>query len=50
MKNCNGFRLNEKALSVKINNFHIGQITKKSINDCLRWFKQFKVKIKPKSN
>ena len=45
---CNGYRLNEKALSVKINNFHIGQITKKPINDCLKWFEQFKVKIKPK--
>ena len=36
---CNGFRLNEKALSVKINKEHIGTITKKSINECQNWFK-----------
>ncbi len=35
---CNGFRLNEKATSIKINNHHIGQITKKSINECINWF------------
>ena len=38
-KVCKGFRLNEKALSIKINNEHIGSITKKSINECLFWFK-----------
>ena len=36
---CNGHRLNEKALSVKINKQHIGEITKKSIIECLNWFK-----------
>ena len=36
---CNGFRLNNKALSVKVNNEHIGSITKKSISQCLVWFK-----------
>ncbi len=35
---CNGFRLNEKALSVKIDNQHISDITKKSINECTKWF------------
>jgi len=30
---CNGYRLNEKALAVKINNLHIGEITKKSITE-----------------
>ena len=28
---CNGYRLNEKALAVKINNLHIGEISRKSI-------------------
>ena len=35
---CNGNRLNEKALSVKINNQHIGQITKKTIIESSEWF------------
>ena len=30
--------LNEKALSVKIAGNHIGEITKKSIDDCYAWF------------
>ena len=42
---CNGYRLNEKALAVKINNLHIGQITKKSINNCLKWFNNLKSKL-----
>ena len=37
---CNGNRLNEKALAVKINENHIGEITKKSIIKCLEWFKK----------
>ena len=32
---CNGYRLNEKALAVKIDENHIGNITKKSISECL---------------
>ncbi len=35
---CKGFRLNNKALSVKINKEHIGFITNKTINQCLKWF------------
>ena len=42
---CNGFRLNEKALAVKINDHHIGSITKKSINDCLKWFENLSNKL-----
>ena len=37
---CNGFRLNKKALAVKITGKHIGEITKKSIDDCYSWFKE----------
>ena len=44
---CNGYRLNEKALAVKINNLHIGQITKKSITVCLNWFNNLKSKLNP---
>ncbi len=35
---CNGYRLNDKALAVKIDEKHIGDITKKSISECLKWF------------
>ena len=42
---CNGFRLNNKALAVKINDHHIGSITKKSINECLKWFKSLSNKL-----
>jgi len=35
---CKGFRLNNKALSVKINKQHIGFITDLTINQCLKWF------------
>ena len=42
---CNGYRLNEKALAVKINNLHIGEISKKSITECLNWFNNLKSKL-----
>ena len=42
---CNGFRLNEKALCVKIDDINIGQVTKKSINECLFWFDNLKKKL-----
>ena len=42
---CNGYRLNEKALAVKIINLHIGEITKKSITECLDWFNSLKSKL-----
>ena len=35
-EDCKGYRLNEKALAVKIDNFHIGEITKKSINESIK--------------
>ena len=38
---CDGFRLNDQALAVKIAGYHIGEITIKSIDDCLNWFKTF---------
>ena len=42
---CNGFRLNEKVLAVKIDKCHIGEITKKSINECIKWFEQLENKL-----
>lgn len=35
---CGGYRLNEKALCVKINKLHIGQVTDMTISDALKWF------------
>ncbi len=42
---CNGFRLNDKALAVRIDENHIGNITKKSISECLKWFSSLESKL-----
>tara|TARA_B100000900_G_scaffold378918_1_gene363415 strand:+ start:6 stop:2861 length:2856 start_codon:yes stop_codon:yes gene_type:complete len=36
---CNGYRLKDEALCVKINGLHISEITNKSIIDAAEWFK-----------
>ncbi|MDC3121075.1 excinuclease ABC subunit UvrA [Candidatus Pelagibacter sp.] len=36
---CNGDRLKEEALCVRINNLNISEVTKKSIFDAAEWFK-----------
>ncbi len=36
---CNGDRLKEEALCVKINDLNISEVTKKSILDAAKWFK-----------
>jgi len=38
-EDCNGNRLKEEALCVKINNHNISDVTKKSILDAAQWFK-----------
>ena len=42
---CEGFRLNKKPLSIKIDNAHIGEVTKKSIKECLDWFENLSNKL-----
>ncbi len=42
---CNGYRLNEKALAIRIDENHIGNITKKSISECLNWFSSLENKL-----
>ena len=42
---CEGFRLNKKPLSIKIDNLHIGKVTKKSIKECLDWFENLSKKL-----
>ena len=42
---CNGFRLKEEALCVKINNLSISEVTFKSIADVKIWFESLQNKI-----
>ncbi|MBV68668.1 MAG: excinuclease ABC subunit A [Pelagibacterales bacterium] len=44
-KGCNGMRLNEMSLSIKINNENIGKITNLSIEELLRWVKNLQEKL-----
>ncbi|WP_025263940.1 excinuclease ABC subunit UvrA [Wolbachia endosymbiont of Onchocerca volvulus] len=37
-KECNGYRLREEALTVKIDEKHIGEISKLDIDESLKWF------------
>ncbi len=39
---CNGHRLKDEALCVKIDNLHISEVTKKSILDAAKWFENLK--------
>ncbi len=47
---CNGYRLNKKALAVKIADSHIGQITRKSIDDCFDWFNNLNKNLSKSEN
>ena len=44
-ESCNGHRLKEEALCVKIDNLHIGEIAKKSIVNANKWFKELEKKL-----
>ncbi len=39
---CNGYRLKDEALCVKIDGLHISQVTEKSILDATKWFNNLK--------
>jgi len=45
---CNGHRLKPEALSVKIDDRHIGQISKLSVADSFEWFQGLADKLSPK--
>ena len=47
-ESCSGYRLNDEALSVKINNMHIGQLTSLSIKDAKNWFVKLEKKLNKK--
>ena len=49
-KECDGYRLNEEALSVKINETHIGKIVLLSIKDIQKWFVNLPNKLTKKEN
>ena len=40
----------KKHYAIKINNLHIGQITDKSITQCLKWFNELKSKLSLNEN
>ena len=42
---CNGHRLKDEALCVKINKLHISEVTEKSISDANKWFKELETKL-----
>lgn len=44
-KTCNGFRLNEQALSVKINECNIGEVAKMSVETANEWFLKLPKKL-----
>jgi len=47
-ESCNGHRLKEEALCIMINNQNISDVTKKSILDAAKWFKDLELKLDTK--
>ncbi len=47
---CDGYRLNEESLSVKIDGKHIGQVSRMSIEKVADWFEELPKKITPMQN
>jgi len=44
-ESCNGYRLKDEALCVKINELHISEVTEKSILDAKKWFKDLETSL-----
>ena len=42
---CNGHRLKDEALCVKIDGLHISEVTEKSILDAAKWFEDLKFNL-----
>ena len=47
---CNGYRLKEEALCVKIDKLHIGEVCDKSIKELVIWFRELNKKLSKKEN
>ncbi|WPX97543.1 excinuclease ABC subunit UvrA [Candidatus Fokinia crypta] len=45
---CNGYRLNNKALHVKVAGIHIGELCQMSITDAIQWFRELDGKLDEK--
>ncbi|ULG74800.1 excinuclease ABC subunit UvrA [Macrococcus brunensis] len=45
---CEGYRLNEQAMAVKINGEHIGQVVKRSIGQALKYYEEIELTEKEK--
>ena len=44
-ESCNGYKLKKEALSVKINNLHIGEVSILTIENAINWFKKLESKL-----
>ncbi len=42
---CDGHRLNEEALSVKIDGLHVGEVSKMSVEKSVEWFDELEAKL-----
>ncbi|MDZ5761275.1 excinuclease ABC subunit UvrA [Lyticum sinuosum] len=42
---CKGYRIRESSLSIKIDNKHIGEVCRMSIDNCILWFKDLPKKL-----
>lgn len=47
---CNGYRLKQESLCVKIAGFNIGQVTELSIGDCANWFADLNNHLNPRQS
>ncbi len=45
---CNGYRLSQEGLCIKINDLHIGQVCDMTISESLKWFGELKKKLSKK--
>ena len=42
---CNGYKLKKEALSIKIDNIHIGEVSSYTIENAINWFKKLENKL-----
>ena len=47
---CQGYRLNEQALSVKIADLHVGQVSRMSVEKSIEWFSELPKKLTSTQN
>ena len=47
---CNGYRLNNEALAVKIGGLHLGELVEKSITEVLQWISEIPAELSEQQN